>query len=95
MISKIKNCLKWCGGRGLTIAGIIQIFKTLAISKTLYISTIRTPPTKFLELLNSIQKEFIWNNSRDKIKHCSIISDYKEGGYKDVDISTKLLAMKI
>ena len=29
MISKIKNCLKCWGGRGLTIAGRIQIFKTL------------------------------------------------------------------
>ena len=55
----------------------------------------RTPPTQFLELLNSIQKDFIWNNSRAKTKHCSIIADYKEGGYKDVDISSKLLPMKI
>ena len=55
----------------------------------------RTPPTQFLELLNSIQKNFIWNNSRAKIKHSSIIADYKEGGYKDIDISSKLLAMKI
>ena len=59
------------GGRGLTIAGRIQIFKTLAISKTLYMSTMRTPPTQFLDLLNSIQKDFIWNSSRAKIKHCS------------------------
>ena len=55
----------------------------------------RTPPTQFLVLLNSIQKDFLWNNSRAKIKHCSIIADYKEGGYKDVDISSKLFAMKI
>ena len=57
--------------------------------------TMKTPPTQFLELLNSIQKDFIWNNSCAKIKHCSIIADYKEGGYKDVDISSKLSAMKI
>ena len=55
----------------------------------------RTSPTQFLELLNSIQKDFIWNNSRAKIKHCSIIADYKERRYKDIDISSKLLAMKI
>ena len=56
-------------------------------------STMRAPMTQFPELLNSIQKDFIWNNSRAKIKH-SIIADYKEGGYKDVDISSILLAMK-
>ena len=75
VISKIKDCLKCWEGRGLTIAGRIQIFKTLAISKTLYISTMRNPPTQFLNLLNSIQKDFIWNKSRAKIKHCSIIAD--------------------
>ena len=82
MFSKIKNCLKCWGGRGFTIAGRIQIFKTSAISKTLYTSTTRTPPTQFLELLNSTQKDCIWNNSRAKIKYCSIIAHYKEGGYK-------------
>ena len=55
----------------------------------------RTPPTQFLNLLNNIQKDLIWNKSGAKIKHCSIIADYKEGGYKDIDISSKLLAMKI
>ena len=55
----------------------------------------RNPPTHFLNLLNSIQKDFIWNKSHVKIKHCSITGDYKVGGYKDVDISSKLLAMKI
>ena len=42
-------------------------------------STMRTPPTQFPELLNSIQKDFIWNHSRANIKRCSIIADYKEG----------------
>ena len=95
MISKIKDCFKCWECRGLTVAGRIQIFKTSAISKTLFISTMRTPLTQFLNLLNSIEKDVIWNKSRAKIKHCSIIADYKERGYKDVDISCKLLAMKI
>ena len=92
IFSVISKC--W-GGRGLTISGRIQIFKTSAISKTLYMSTMRTPLTQFLELLNSIQKDFIWNNSLGKIKHCNILADYKEGGYKDIDISSKLLTMNI
>ena len=78
----MKNPLKCWGGRGLTVAGRIQIFKTLAISKTLYMSTMRTPPIQFLELLNSIQNDFIWNNSRAKIKHCSIIAVIKREDIK-------------
>ena len=50
-------------------------------------STMRTPPTQFLGLIR--------NNSFAKIKHCSIKADYKKGGYKDIDISSKFLAMKI
>ena len=55
----------------------------------------RTQPTQFLNLLNSIQKDFTWNKSRAKIKHCSIITNYKDGGYKDVGISYEFLATKI
>ena len=80
VISKMKDCLKCWEGRGLTIAGRIQIFKTLAIFKTLYISTMKNPPTQFLNLLNSIQKDFIWNKSRAKIKHCSIIAVFARLG---------------
>ena len=97
MISKIKDYLKCWGGRGLAIASRIQIFKTSAISKTstLVYFKLRTTLTQFLNLLNSIQKDFIWNKSRAKIKHCSIIADYGEGCYKDIDISSKHLVMEI
>ena len=37
----------------------------------------------------------MWNKSRSKIKNSSLIGNYEEGGYKDVDISTNLTALKI
>ena len=86
------NCWRY---RGLTIARRIQIFKTLAISKVVYISTIKNPPRQSTEALNEVQQDFVWNKSRSKIKHSSLIGNYEEGGYKDVDISTKLIALKI
>ena len=83
MISKIKDCLKCWGGRDLTIAGRIQILKTLAVSKRCTnVSTMRTPLTQFLEHLNSIQKDLIWNNSCAKIEDCGIVVDYKEEDIK-------------
>ena len=30
-----------------------------------------------------------------KIKHSTLISDYKDGGYKDTDIETKILSLKV
>ena len=41
-----------------------------------------------------VQKEFIWDNKRPKIKHCTLTGDYSVGGYKRVDIETKFYALK-
>ena len=42
-----------------------------------------------------MHKNFIWNDKKPKIKHSALIADYSEGGYKDVDIATKISAMKV
>ena len=80
--------------RGLTLAGRILIFKSLALSKLLYACTMRVPSKFIIDQLNTLHKNFIWNNKRPKIKHSTLIADYKEGGYKDVDIENKIAALK-
>ena len=55
----------------------------------------KNPPHQFIEALNEVQQDFVWNKSRPKIKHASLIGNNEEGGYKDVDISMKLIALKI
>ena len=40
----------------------------------------------FLDYLEVIQKKFTWSNKRSKIKHSTLISEYCDGGLKDVDI---------
>ena len=55
----------------------------------------KNPPCQFIEALYEVQQDFVCNKSRSKIKHSSLIGNYEEGGYKDVDISTKLAALKI
>ena len=37
----------------------------------------------------------MWRGKRPKIKHSTNIGDYKEGGYKDVDIEVKIVSLKI
>ena len=52
-------------------------------------------PSKFvIDQLNTLHKNFIWNNKRPKVKHSTLIADYCEGGYKDVDIENKIAAWK-
>ena len=37
-----------------------------------------------------IQKDFIWDSKRAKIKHDTLIADYPDGGLKDIDIKAKI-----
>ena len=48
-----------------------------------------------LDQLNTLQKSFIWCNRKPKIKHSTLIADYGEGGYKDIDIKSNISALKI
>ena len=50
---------------------------------------------QIVDQLNVMQRGFIWNNKRPKIKHSTSVADYSEGGHKDIDIRTKLTALKV
>ena len=95
MLSCIKESLNLWECRGLTLAGGIQIFKSLALSKTIYTSTMIHPSKKFMDQLYFLQKDFIWRGRPLKIKHSTLIADYVDGRYKDVDIATKSESLKI
>ena len=62
VINKLKTCLHVWKSRGLTLAGKILIFKTMALSKILYIATMKVPSELILDELDVIQKEFIWDS---------------------------------
>ena len=81
--------------RGLSLTGKILVFKTLAVSKLLYVCTFKNPSTQIIESLNSIQKKFIWSKKQPRIKHSTLVADYKDGRYKDIDIDTKILSLKV
>ena len=95
VIGKIKNCLNLWNSRGLSIAGRIEIFKSLALSKAVYISTKKNFSSRFIKILDDIHKDFIWNKLQLKIKHSTLIANYEEGGYKDVDVASKMISLKI
>ena len=69
--------------RWLSLAGKIQVFKSLVTSDS------------FVQEMKSLHKEFIWSNRKPKIKHTALIGDYVEGGLKDIDIESKSLSIKI
>ena len=89
-IKNLNDVLKLWEFRGLTLADRILVFKSLALSKLLYACTMKVPSKFAIGQLNTLHKNFIWNNKQPKIKHSTLIVDYCEGGYKDADIETKL-----
>ena len=67
----------------------------MALPKTVYTSTMVSPPKQFTDLLNSIKQNFIWNGRRSEIKHSTSVEGYVDGGYKDVDVQSQSESLKI
>ena len=55
----------------------------------------KCPSKQILDQMNIVNRNFIWDNKKPKIKHSTPIGDYSEGGYEDVDIETKISALKV
>ena len=85
-VKNISNVMKLWRMRHLSLEGKITIFKSLAISKIVYLALLTLIPNSFFEELKQIQKTFLWGNKRAKIKHDTLCSNFNEGGLKNVDI---------
>ena len=70
------------------------IFKTLALSKIIHLDLMTNVPKATIELLNKIQKEFLWGKNKSKIKHDNLCNDYENGGLKSVDIFSKIVSLQ-
>ena len=82
--------------RWLSLAGKIYVFKFLVASKPVYVATMISLLQKFCDTLKSLHREFIWNGKKAKIKHSSLIGEYRDGGLKDVDlIDGEIISLKI
>ena len=94
-ISNISNVLNLWSLQGLSLLGRILIFKTLGFSKIQYLAAMSEVPTKVIDELKAIQNRFIWKHSTTKIKHSTLIADYENSEIRNVDIPTKLKALKL
>ena len=77
-VDNIENCLNIWSSGDLTLAGRIQIFKTLAMA--VYISTMTKyliPNYPSLCLMKFNRDLFIWNKKRPKVRHSTLIEIMK------------------
>ena len=87
-ITKIQNILKAWWMHCLTLEGKTIVFKTLAISKIVFLSVISKVPTEIISELERIQQPFLWL-SKPKINNETLCSDFKHDGLKNVDTKKK------
>ena len=80
--------------RKLTLESKIIIFKTLALSKFLFLAHVLPIPNEITTTTQRIQREFLWNFSYVKIKHETICNDFKNGGLKNVEIPSKISSLQ-
>ena len=66
--------------RNLSIESKILVFKTLAISKLVYLALLTSIPNHITEQLAKIQKSFILDDSFPIIKHETLRIKFKAGG---------------
>ena len=66
--------------RWLSLAGKIEA------SEPVYIATMKNIPSQFLDNLQVLHEEFIWDGKQPRVKHSMLIGNYEEGGFKDVNL---------
>ena len=93
-ITNIHGILKLWRMRNLSIEGKIVVFKTLAISKFVYLALLTIIPDHITDEVTKIQKSFIWHDSSPKIKHETLRMEVKAGGLKNVDIRFKFVSLQ-
>ena len=70
----------------LPLEGKNLIFKTLGISKIVYLFLTLTASNSILEEIQKIQKTLLWYSSRPKINHKTLCNTFEDGGLKNVDV---------
>jgi len=95
-LEKIRLSLNLWSLRNLSLFGRLEIVRTLATSRLIYIlSILPSPPIKFLEDIERILTNFVWKYSTSKIRKNVLKSKKDMGGADLVDIKVKDMSLKV
>ena len=92
--SNIQRVLNLWRMRNLTLEGRIVVFKTLAISKIVFLALLTKIHHQAVKELEKIQKSFLWKDSSLKIRHETTCKEHKDDGLKNVDILYKIVRLQ-
>ena len=90
-----KFFLNW-SKRILTPLGKTIVIKSLALSKINHlILALPSPSKKIIDEIQKLFYDYLWNKGQDKIKRVVVTQNYKEGGFRMVDVNMFMYALKI
>ena len=81
--------------RDLSIVGRINIIKTLALSKLVFVCSVMSTPKDFSKEVNRITFDFIWNHKPAKIKKTTLLRQKTAGDLDMRDFSLFDKALKL
>ena len=94
-LGSLKKTLNMWSQRDLSIAGRINIIKTLALSKLVFICSVMNTPKDFSKEVDKITFDFIWDHKPAKIKKTTLIKQKTAGGLDMKDFSLFDKALKL
>ena len=80
--------------RNITLEVKIIIFKTLALSRIVYLTVIASISKQLIEEIQKIKNVFIWNKLTPKVKHEILCNSFEEGNLKNFDINSKIRTLQ-
>ena len=93
-LGSLKKTLNMWSQRDLSIVSRVNIVKTLALSKLVFICSVMNTPKDFSKEVNKITFDFIWNHKPAKIKKTTLIKQKTAGGLDMKDFSLFDKALK-
>ena len=96
IVTKLENIIHIWKRRNLTLYGKVQIIKAHLQSQLIYqLSVLPSPPRSFLDKIQKILYQYLWNNKPDKIKRAVIQNSRENGGLAMPDIRHQNTALKV
>ena len=91
----LKKLLNIWSQRDISVYGKINLVKSLALSKLVFICSVMETPKLFVDEVNKIVLDFVWGHKPPKIKYTTLIKTRQEGGLEMKDFALFNKALKL
>ena len=80
--------------RNTTLEGKIFNFKTLVLSKIVYLCLYLVVPKYIIDELENIQENILWKGAAPKINHSTLCNSFAAGGLMNLGITRKITSLQ-